>query len=108
MLIVALLASLISVHTTAQPYRPSYPNKPIRLLVGSSAGGGGDVLARSVVQRLIDTLGQPIVIDNRGGAGGAIACEIAARAVPDGYTLLIASVGMLAINPALYPKPPGQ
>lgn len=82
----------------------AYPVKPVRLLVGSSPGGGGDVLARSVIQRLNDALGQPVIIDNRGGAGGAIACEIVARAAPDGYTLLIASVGMLAINPALYPK----
>lgn len=78
--------------------------KPVRLLVGSSAGGGGDLLARGVVQRLGETLGQTVVIDNRGGAGGAIACEIAARAAPDGNTLLLASVGMLAINPALFPK----
>jgi tripartite-type tricarboxylate transporter receptor subunit TctC len=81
-----------------------YPAKPVRVVVGSSAGGGGDILARTVIQRLNESLGQPIVIDNRGGAGGAIACEIVAKAQPDGYTVLIASVGMLAINPVLYPK----
>ena len=81
-----------------------YPAKPVRVVVGSSAGGGGDILARTVIQRLNESLGQPIVIDNRGGAGGAIACEIVAKAPPDGYTVLIASVGMLAINPVLFPR----
>lgn len=100
LLLIALSAGLPAAHGAAQ----EYPTKPVRLLVGSSAGGGGDILARSVIQRLNDTLGQPVIIDNRGGAGGAIACEIAARAAPDGYTLLIASVGMLAINPALFPQ----
>ncbi len=100
LLLIALSAALPAAHGAAQ----DYPTKPVRLLVGSSAGGGGDILARSVIQRLNDALGQPVIIDNRGGAGGAIACEIAARAAPDGYTLLIASVGMLAINPALFPK----
>lgn len=88
-------------------FAQGYPLKPVRLLVGSSAGGGGDILARTLVQRpgtLSDLLGQTVVVDNRGGAGGAIACEIAARSAPDGYTLLLASVGMLAINPALFPK----
>lgn len=90
----------------AQPAVPvaAYPTKPIRLVVGSSAGGGGDILARSVILRLNDSLGQAMVVDNRGGAGGAIACEIVAKSAPDGYTLLIASVGMLAINPSLFPK----
>jgi len=81
-----------------------YPSRPLRLIVGSSAGGGGDIVARTVIQRLTETMGQPVIIDNRGGAGGAIACELVAKAAPDGHTLLIASVGMLTINPGLYPK----
>jgi len=82
----------------------SYPTKPLRLLVGSSAGGGGDIIARVIGQRMSELLARPIVIDNRGGAGGAIACEIAAQAIADGHTLLLASVGMLAIIPVLNPK----
>ncbi len=93
-----------SSNALAQSRAPDYPAKPIRVVVGSSAGGGGDIIARTVIQRLNESLGQPIVVDNRGGASGAIACEIVAKSQPDGYTILIASVGMLAINPVLYPK----
>lgn len=104
----ALALVLAGIATSSNAQLPSraqdYPTKPIRVVVGSSAGGGGDIIARTVIQRLNESLGQPIVVDNRGGASGAIACEIVAKSQPDGYTILIASVGMLAINPVLYPK----
>src|SRR5687767_5023890 len=100
----ALAACVAAAAAAAQPRTQDYPTKPVRVVVGSSAGGGGDILARNIVQKMNETLGQPVGIDNRGGAGGAIACTIVASAPPDGYTILIASVGMLAINPALFPK----
>jgi len=83
-----------------------YPRKPLRLIVPFPPGGGNDILARSVGQRLADTIGQQIIVDNRGGAGGLIGAEIAAKAVPDGYTLFLASIGNLAFTPALRAKLP--
>ncbi len=69
-------------------------------------GGGNDILARSVGQRLAEALGQQIIVDNRGGAGGLIGAELAAKAVPDGYTIFLASIGNLAFMPALHAKLP--
>ena len=83
-----------------------YPRKPLRLIVPFPPGGGNDILARSVGQRLADTISQQIIVDNRGGAGGLIGAEIAAKAVPDGYTLFLASIGNLAFTPALRAKLP--
>jgi tripartite-type tricarboxylate transporter receptor subunit TctC len=80
-----------------------YPTHPITLVVPYAAGGGNDVIARIVAERMSAGLGQPIVIENRGGAGGTIATRQVAKAVPDGYTLLIAT-SSLAINPSLYPN----
>jgi len=78
-----------------------YPSKPIRMIVAVPPGGPADTLARMVGPRLSETLGQPVVIDNRPGANGNIAYEIAARAVPDGYTFVLVAAGV-AINPSLY------
>ena len=80
-----------------------YPAHPITLVVPYAAGGGNDVIARIVAERMSAGLGQPIVIENRGGAGGTIATRQVAKAEPDGYTLLIAT-SSLAINPSLYPN----
>jgi tripartite-type tricarboxylate transporter receptor subunit TctC len=79
-----------------------YPARPILLVVPYPAGGGNDVLARTVAAKMSVTLGQPIVIENRGGAGSTIGTRDVARSAPDGYTLLIAT-SSLAINPQLYP-----
>ena len=84
----------------------SYPNKPLRLIVPFPPGGGNDILARTVGQRLSEVVGQQVIIDNRGGAGGLLGAELAAHSVPDGYTLFLASVGNLAFNPALHAKLP--
>ncbi|MBM3647028.1 MAG: tripartite tricarboxylate transporter substrate binding protein [Alphaproteobacteria bacterium] len=84
----------------------SYPNKPIRLVVGYSAGGGNDLIARIVAAKLQDKLGQPIVVDNKPGAASIVAAELVAKAAPDGYTLLIAPSGPMTINPAVYAKLP--
>jgi tripartite-type tricarboxylate transporter receptor subunit TctC len=77
-----------------------WPSKPIRLIVPFAPGGGNDTVARAVSERLSNALGQRVVVDNKGGAGGALGAELAARAEPDGYTLFLGGVGSLAINPA--------
>jgi tripartite-type tricarboxylate transporter receptor subunit TctC len=79
-----------------------YPNRPITLVVPYSAGGGNDVMARAAADRMSKTLGQQIVIENRGGAGGSIATRQIAKSAPDGYTLGLGGTGTLAINPTLY------
>ncbi len=86
----------------AQPY----PAKPVRLIVPFAAGGGSDFVARVVAQKFNEAFGQPVVIDNRGGAGGAIGTELAAKAPPDGYTLLLGSAGPLTIQPGLSARLP--
>jgi tripartite-type tricarboxylate transporter receptor subunit TctC len=83
-----------------------YPSKPIRLIVPFAAGGGNDNVARLVGKRLADSLGQPVVVDNRPGAGGVVGAELAAKAPPDGYTLFLGGVGSHAINPNLHAKLP--
>jgi tripartite-type tricarboxylate transporter receptor subunit TctC len=82
-----------------------YPAKPVRMLVGFPPGGGVDIIARLVAQKLSEQWGKPVVVENRAGAAGNIATEIAARSAPDGYTLLMA-FSSHASNPALYPNLP--
>ena len=90
----------------AHAQRAPYPDRPIRLIVPFPPGGGNDILARAVSQRLAQPLGQQVVVDNRGGAGGMLGGQIAATADPDGYTLFLGSMGSLAHNPALRPNNP--
>lgn len=84
--VAGVLLSLTAGVSSAQ----SYPSKPIRLLIGFSAGGGADVIARGLAPRLTESLGQQVIVDNRPGANGMIAAELASKASPDGYTLLVA------------------
>ena len=81
-----------------------YPSKPIRLVVGFAPGGAADTVARAYAEPLGRALGQPIVIENRAGAGSSIAAESVAHSAPDGYTMLIASPASISVNPALNPK----
>ena len=83
-----------------------YPTKPVRLVVGFAAGGGTDALARNLANTLKDTLGQPLIIENRPGAGTIIGTEAAAKAAPDGYTLLVSLDQSLTMNQWLYDKLP--
>jgi tripartite-type tricarboxylate transporter receptor subunit TctC len=92
--------------TVGRKVAAAYPDRPLRLIVPFPPGGGNDILARAVGQRLAQALGQQIIIDNRGGAGGMIGGQIAASAAPDGYTLFLGSMGSLAHNPALRPNLP--
>jgi len=81
----------------------SYPTRPVRIIVTFAAGGITDIVGRLLAQKMTEDFGQRFYVENRPGAGGAVASEIAARAAPDGYTLEIASAGTHAINPSLYP-----
>jgi tripartite-type tricarboxylate transporter receptor subunit TctC len=83
-----------------------YPVRPVRLMVPFPPGSPSDTLGRMVAQRLTDRLGQPVVLDNRAGAAGTVGVDIAAKAPPDGHTILVASTGGLAISPALNPRIP--
>ncbi len=94
-----LLTALLALAGFAQAQ--NYPTRPIRFIVPFPPGGGNDVMARIVGQKLSDALGQQVIVDNRGGAGGNIGAEIAARAAPDGYTLFLGGVGSHGTNPGL-------
>lgn len=82
----------------------SYPTRPIRVIVPFAPGGSTDILVRTLGQQLHEQLAQPVVIDNRGGAGGAIGAELAAKSAPDGYTIMITTSGVIVVNPSLYRK----
>src|SRR3954462_15355313 len=79
-----------------------YPAKAIHLIVPFPPGGGNDTVARAIAQQISPELGQPVVIDNRPGAGGSVGAELAAKAPPDGYTLFLAGVGSHVVNPNLH------
>ena len=84
----------------------TWPNKAVRIVVPFAAGGTTDILARALAPEFARTFGQPFVVDNKPGAGGNSGAAEVAKAAPDGYTLLMGTVGTHAINPALYPKMP--
>lgn len=92
---------------TALPsFAQGFPAKPIRWILPYPPGGGSDTIARPVARKLSENVGQQVIVDNRGGAGGNIGMETAARAAPDGYTIVMGLTAQLAVNPALYQKIP--
>jgi tripartite-type tricarboxylate transporter receptor subunit TctC len=97
------IATLLSLMSFA--HAAAYPEKPVRVIVGLAAGGGTDISARILAQKLSDTLGQSFVVDNRPGAGSMLGIELAAKAPPDGYTLIMVSPEF-AVNPGLHAKVP--
>jgi hypothetical protein len=92
--------------TSFKALADDYPNRPVKVIVPFAAGGGADIVARAVFQKVSAQLGQPFVIENKGSAGGIIGSDLVAKALPDGYTLLLGQTGPNAINPALFPKIP--
>lgn len=108
--VVAVLLAAVGIatqHAHAQGgAAPKYPERPIRLVVGFPPGGATDILARILAQHMGDSIGQTVVVDNRGGASGTIAAAIAAKAPPDGYTIMMVPSGPYTISPSVYGKLP--
>jgi tripartite-type tricarboxylate transporter receptor subunit TctC len=96
------LAAALAVFSTSAPAASQYPDKPIRWVVPSSPGDGGDVTARLIAQKVSVTLGQSIVIENRPGAGGVLGSQFVAQSAPDGYTMVVGNAGSHEINAAIY------
>ena len=103
--IAALAMMLAGALPAATVALAAYPDKPIRLIVPYPPGGGNDTLARMFGAKLTEAWGQQVIVDNRGGAGTTIGTALAARAVPDGYTMLLSSIATHALAPNLYSKP---
>ena len=93
----AVLGVLLAPNAQSQ----ALPNKPIRIIVGFAAGGNTDIVSRTIAERMQSQLGQPVLVENRAGAGGAVATEFTAKSAPDGYTLLMSSLGPHTISPSL-------
>ena len=102
----ALAAAAASLPRPRRARRAAWPDRPIRVVVPFAAGGNADIIARILQPRLPEKLGQPVVVENRPGAGGAVGAAEVARARPDGYTLLIGSNGPLSVNPAVQARLP--
>ncbi|MCC6532901.1 MAG: tripartite tricarboxylate transporter substrate binding protein [Burkholderiales bacterium] len=102
----AFVLALAALPAAAQPAAGGYPTKPVRFICPFPPGGLNDLLARFFAQRLTETLGQQVFVDNRGGAAGIIGAEAGMRAAPDGYTITMANLSMMTINPSLYAKLP--
>src|SRR5208282_4150198 len=100
----AALAAALAGAAFAQS--PAYPTKPIKLIVPFPPGGGSDLTARLLAQEMSESLGQPVVVDNKPGANGSIGANLVAKATPDGYTIVLADRGVFGVNPALYAKLP--
>ena len=101
---VFIIAAQLMLASAAVHAAETYPSKPLRVVITFPAGGPTDVVVRLVTQRLTEAWGHPVIIDNRGGAGGIVGTEVVARATPDGYTFLVGTAGGMTINPALHTK----
>src|SRR5687767_5376121 len=100
----AFLIALIGAGYCSVPAAQDYPARTLRLIVPFPAGGGSDIVGRIVAGKLTEQLKQQVIVDNRAGAGGSIGTEAAARAAPDGYTMVLASTSEIAVNPAIYTR----
>jgi tripartite-type tricarboxylate transporter receptor subunit TctC len=100
-----LIAMAAMTSASAQEDPAKYPSKPIHIIVGFAAGGGNDIIARVFGQKLSESLGQPVIVENKPGGGAIVATEYVAKSPPDGYTLLMSASG-ISINPAVYAKLP--
>ena len=106
MLVAAALAAGIAVAALAQPAAEKYPRQPIRMVVTFPPGGSSDAVVRMLLPRLNESLGQPVIVDNRPGAGGNIGTSVIAKAPPDGYTMGVVAAGALSANSSLYAQMP--
>lgn len=104
--LILTLWAAISAALSSGSFAQTYPTKAVRLLVPFSAGGGADIVARAIAQKLGGALGQQVVVDNRTGAAAIIGTELAAKSAPDGYTLILGQTGPNSINPSLYGRLP--
>jgi tripartite-type tricarboxylate transporter receptor subunit TctC len=102
----ALVSALLALAWIAGAHAQPYPAKPIRLVVPYVAGGSADITARTLGQKLAESLGVQVLVDNRPGANGMIGTDLVAKSPPDGYTLLLVASGPIVVNPSLYPKVP--
>src|SRR5258708_33076935 len=104
-ILVAAIFLLPALHCRSATAEEKYPARPLTMIVPFPAGGGVDAVARIVADKLSAGLGQPVVIDNRGGAAGVIGTRLAAKAAPDGYTLVLAHTRSASLHPAPFPRP---
>ncbi|MEP7181540.1 MAG: tripartite tricarboxylate transporter substrate binding protein [Betaproteobacteria bacterium] len=97
----AIVVAVALASSSGIAWSQSYPNRPIRLVIGGSAGGGWDVTARLIAERMQEALAQPVVVDNKPGADGVVSADLVAKAAPDGYTLLAAVTSQMTMTPVL-------
>jgi tripartite-type tricarboxylate transporter receptor subunit TctC len=103
---VVLMISVCALLAASSVHAHAWPSKPVRFISPFAPGGGADITSRVIAQKLAEALGQQVLVDNRGGAGGMIGVDLGAKAPPDGYTMVLGTIGPIAINPSLYAKMP--
>ncbi|MBX9903047.1 MAG: tripartite tricarboxylate transporter substrate binding protein [Burkholderiales bacterium] len=104
--VIRLLGAVVMVVVAGSAVAQSWPNRSVRLISPFAPGGGADITSRALAQKLTVALGQQVIVDNRGGAGGMLGVDLAAKSPPDGYTFVLGTIGPIAINPSLLSKMP--
>jgi len=104
--VIRLLGAVAMVAVAGSAVAQSWPNRSVRMISPFAPGGGADITSRALAQKLTVALGQQVIVDNRGGAGGMLGVDLAAKSPPDGYTLVLGTIGPIAINPSLLSKMP--